>query len=376
MAWGGAPSDPHQLQLMKEAGLNVAGFCTVQEAEQVRAAGLSCFVSDRRANGYDWQKMPPDDEIRKNLTALAGEVRNNPSVLGFYLRDEPSARLMPGLGHVASLLRGVMPAAWSYVNILPVYGNRAYWGVDDYETYVRRFIETVHPPFISYDNYALFGGEMRDPFFTNLEVVHRLALEARIPFWNCILADAHYDYMEPSDATFNIQVYSTLAYGGRGIEYYTYFTGLGQNHRLGPIDQFGHRTETWDMLRRINLQIHALAPTLIHLRSTGVYYSPSVPFGCKPLSESRLVEGIDMAAPALRIAPPARFLEGEFVDDKGRPYLMVVNRDLQHSFRFHIRLKQPGGKLIQVSAFTGKEEPFTGSDHWLAPGAGVLLRVE
>ena len=42
--------------------------------------------------------------------------------------------------------------------------------------------------------------------------------------WNCILANAHFNYMEPSDATFNLQMYSTLAYGGRGIQYFTYFT--------------------------------------------------------------------------------------------------------------------------------------------------------
>jgi hypothetical protein len=376
MAWGGAPSDPDQLRVMKEAGLNVAGFCSAEDAERVRAAGLSCFVADRRANGYDWQKLPADEEIRKNATALAEEIRNNPAVLGFYLRDEPSVLLMPGLGHVADILHNAAPSALSYVNLLPVFGGPAYWKAPDYETYLRRFIETVHPAFLSYDNYSLFEGEMRDDFFTNLEVVRRLGLEAKVPFWNCILADAHYDYMEPSDATLNVQVYSTLAYGGRGIEYYTYFTPADGNHRLGPIDQFGHRTETWDMLRRINFQIHALAPSLIQLRSTGVYYSENVPFGCKPLSLSHLVQGVEMTTPALRIAPPARFLIGEFVDTKDRPYLMIVNRNLQHSFRFQIRLKQSSRKLIQVSSYTGKEEPLAGADNWLAPGAGALLRVE
>ncbi len=376
MAWGNVPSAPEQLQWMKEAGLNIAGFCTVEEAEKVRAAGLSCFVQDPRAAGYDWQHLPPDQEIRAKLKSLSVEVGGNPAVLGFYLRDEPPAQLMPGLGHVAGLIREVMPDAWPYVNLLPIYGGRAYWGVNDYGAYVQRYIETSRPAFLSYDNYSLFEGQMRDDFFTNLQAIRLMSLAAKIPFWNCILADAHYGYMEPSDATFNIQVYSTLAYGGRGIEYYTYFTPADGNHRLGPVDQFGHRTPTWDMLRRINLQIQELAPTLIHLRSTGVYYSENVPFGCKPLSQSRLVEGIEMTAPALRIPPPARFLIGEFEDEKGQPYLLLVNRDLQHSFRFQIRLKQAGKKLSQVSPYTGNEEPVTGGNNWLAPGAGALLHVK
>jgi hypothetical protein len=236
-------------------------------------------------------------------------------------------------------------------------------------------VETVHPPFISYDDYALVEGEMRDVFYTNLELARRVSLEAKIPFWNCILATAHYNYMEASDTTFNLQVYSTLAYGGRGIEYYTYFTGAGGNHHLGPIDQFGNRTPTWDMLRRINYQIHALAPTLIRLHSTGVYHWPDVPHEGRPLSESRLVQKVEVAAPSLRHPPEPRFLVGEFEDLQGHTYLMLVNKDLSHSFMFRIRLKQEGRKLLSISSYTG-EETGSGELIWLAPGAGALSRVE
>jgi hypothetical protein len=118
----------------------------------------------------------------------------------------------------------------------------------------------IGQPFLSYDNYSLVGGEMLDYFFTNLEIVRRLGLETKTPFWNCILANAHFNYMEPSDATFNLQVYSTLAYGGRGVQYFTYFTPQIGNYRLGAVDQFGNRTPTWEMLRRINNEIHAFAP--------------------------------------------------------------------------------------------------------------------
>ncbi|MCX6635695.1 MAG: hypothetical protein NT090_11525, partial [Acidobacteria bacterium] len=64
MAWGGAPSQPEQLKLMREAGLNAAGFCRVDDADKVRDAGLSCFVTDKRVNGYDWSNLPPEPEIR------------------------------------------------------------------------------------------------------------------------------------------------------------------------------------------------------------------------------------------------------------------------------------------------------------------------
>jgi hypothetical protein len=361
---------------MKEAGLNISGFCRPEEADRVSAAGLACFVSDERANGYDWEKLPSEEQVRANIDALVRPLSGNAAVLGFFLRDEPPTLLMPGLGRIAALLREAAPERWPYVNLFPIYATPAQLGTKDYEAYVRRFVETVHPPFISYDNYSLVEGEVRDRFFTNLEIIRRLSLETQTSFWNCILATAHFNYMEPSDATFNLQVYSTLAYGGRGIEYFTYFTPAVGNYRLGALDPWGNRTATWDMMRRINYQIHALAPTLIRLRSTGVYHSPAVPPECRPLSESRWGQGVEMTTVSIRQPAPAHFLVGEFEDQQGRPYLMIVNKDLRHSFRFRIRLRQDGRKLFRVSPYSGMEEAFGGEMDWLAPGAGILLRVE
>lgn len=376
MAWGVSPSSAEQLRGMKEAGLNVSGFCRAADVELVSAAGLTCFVEDPRASEYDWQKLPPEAQLRANIAGLAAQVSSSAAVLGVYLRDEPSVALMPGLGRVAAQLRESLPDRLPYVNLFPMHAEAEQLGVRNYELYVRKAIALVHPPFLSYDNYSLLGGTMRARFFTNLEIIRRLSLEAKIPFWDCILANAHFNYMEPSDATLNLQVYSTLAYGGRGIEYFTYFTPPIGNYRLGAIDQFGNRTSTWELLRRINNQIHALAPTLIRLRSTGVYHSPAVPLECHSLSGSRLVKQVEMTTPQLRPAVKPHFLLGEFEDPQGRGYLMLVNKDLSHSFHFRLRLKQGERKLFRISPYTGREEPLRGEMDWLAPGAGVLLRVE
>jgi hypothetical protein len=375
MAWGGSPSDPEHLKEMKEAGLNISGFCRVADLEKVRAAGLSCFVSDKRANGYDWSSLPPDEQIRAAIASLRAEVAGNPAALGFYLRDEPSARLMPGLGRVAGLLREAIPGMWPYVNLFPYHVNPASLGTDDYNSYVRMLVKTIGQPFLSYDNYSLVQGEMLDPFFANLEIVRRLALETGVPFWNCILANAHFNYMEPSDATFHLQVYSTLAYGGRGIQYFTYFTPQIGNYRLAAIDPFGNRTATWEMLRRINLEIHALAPTLIGLRSTGVYHYPEAPPEGRGLNEATLLEGVQMNQRLVKQQAAPRFLVGEFEDRQKRPYFMIVNKDLGQSFRFNVKLKRVA-QLMRVNPYSGKEEPFGREMDWLAPGAGVLFRVE
>jgi hypothetical protein len=55
---------------------------------------------------------------------------------------------------------------------------------------------------------------------------------------------------------------------------------------------------------------------------------------------------------------------------------MLVNKDLQNSFQYTIELKKPGGKLIHISPYSGKEERFGREMDWVAPGAGHLFRIE
>jgi hypothetical protein len=375
MAWGNSPGDPDQLRAMRDAGLNISGFCRPQDLPQVEAAGLTCFVRDSRIETLDPQRLPPDGDMRALIAEVARQAATQEAALGFYLRDEPNAEMMSGLGKVAGLLREAMPGKWPYVNLFPYRVPPSTLGTSDYDSYVRMLVKMIGQPFLSYDNYSLVNGDMLDYFYTNLEIIRRLGIETATPFWSCILANAHFNYMEPSDATFNLQVYATLAYGGRGIQYFTYFAPEVGNYRLAAIDQFGNRTATWDMLRRINNQIHALAPTIIRLRSTGVYHYPDVPEKAYPLSQSALIDGVDMTQRYVRPPVAGRFLIGEFEDLEHRPYFLIVNKDLRNSFQFRIRLKRPSGKLMRVSPYSGQEQPFGREMDWLAPGAGVLFRV-
>jgi hypothetical protein len=375
MGWGSASPDPQQLQWMKEAGLNIAGFGRIADLPAYEKAGIQVFISDPRINGYDFEKPLDEAMVRRNVEAVAREVGQSPAVIGFMLRDEPHARAMPSLALVARLIQEYMPGKWPYVNLFPVRVSADRMGVANYDDYVRMLINQIHQPFLSYDNYSLVKGEMLDSFYTNLEVVRRLSVETGVPLWNCVLSDAHFNYMVNTDATYSLQAYATMAHGARGIQYFSYFTWANGNYRLGPIDQFGNKTPSWDMLRRVNNQIHALAPTLKKLKSTGVYHYPDVPPECRPLSESRLVRFIEMTQRMVIAPVQGRFLVGEFKDDTGRNYLMLVNKDLNNSFRYRIELKNPG-KLIHISQYSGEEEPFGREMDWVAPGAGHLFRVE
>jgi hypothetical protein len=365
LPWGGVPADEKVLQEIKECGFNLAGFVNPDGLDAVAAAGLKCIVSGHGTHVGDDQARLDDAEIAKRVTGFVDRVGKHPAVFGYYLRDEPSATVYSGLARWSAAYRNADPKAVPYINLFPNYASPAQMGVPTYEEYVESFVTICKPPFISYDHYALLDdGSIRNGYFQNLEIVRAAALRHKLPFWNIVLSNAHFNYAEPTEAGLRFQVYTTLAYGGRGISYFTYFAPTSGNYRLAPIDQFGRKTPTWDMLRRVNLQIHKLAPAYCKLKSVNVFHLPDVPSGCQAATSSKYLDEVSGGS----------FVVGEFEGPERRPYVMIVNKSLQRSVPFSVRFKSPG-QIMQVNAYTGTTNPWAGENNWLAAGQGMLLSL-
>jgi len=365
MAWNSVPKDLAVLKKMKEAGLTIAGFAAPGTLDACREAGLKAIVSDSRVSGYDWTKVDPS-RARSNVNSLVAATGKHPAVYGYYLRDEPSTAMFPGLATVASLVREMAPGKWPYINLFPDYADNGQLGATNYSEYLERFVATCRPAIMSYDNYSLMDdGSVRENYWSNLESVRAAARAHGLDFWNIVLSVAHFNYREPTAADFRFQAFTTLAYGGRGLSYFTYFAAPVGNYRMAPIDQFGNETPSWQFLRQANLQVLKLAPTLLQLSSDDVYHIGNIPAGGKGPPTNSLVSAIG----------GDNFLVGEFTHKDGTRYVMVVNKDLAKSRPCLPQFRKPPGRLRQVSSYTGALTPFDSEYVWLAPGQGVLLVI-
>lgn len=365
MAWNWSSSDPAVYQKMHDCGLTVAGFVPPRDLDLCRAAGLRAIVSDSRASGYDWRQVD-EAAARRNIAGLVAEVGKHPALYGFYLIDEPSAALFPGLGKVASLIHELAPGKWAYMNLFPNYASAEQLGSATYREHLERFVEACHPTVLSYDHYALMDdGSLRNGYWQNLEQMRGVGLKHRLPFWNIVLTVAHFNYREPTAADLRFQVYTTLAYGGRGIAYFTYIAPQVGNYRMAPIDQFGNPTRTWDDLRAVNLQVGKLAPTLLKLASDEVYHFGTVPAECQGPSARSLVA-----------AAAGEVLVGDFTHEDGSRYVMAVNKDVNRSRHCSLTFRAPPKRIQNVSPYSGTLGDFSGEQLWLAPGQGVLLKLD
>lgn len=365
MAWNSVPSDPALLSRMHDCGLTVAGFATIQQLSSVQAAGMKAIVSDPRASNYDWSHPIDTAVATKNIDSLTAELKGNPTVFGYYLRDEPEASLFPSLGAIASLIHEKQPGVWPYINLFPNYATPGQMASKDYSDYLEKFIATCHPTILSYDNYSLLdNATIRPEYFSNLQAIHDASVNHHIPFWNIVLTCGHFSYRPPSDADLRFEIYTTLAYGGRGLAYFTYFCPATGNYRSAPVDQFNHETSTWASLQSVNLQVQKLAPTLNHLTSTRVYHFSPTP-GCQsPPADSWLTS-----------AGSPNFMVGEFTHDDGSQYIMIVNKDVYHSAPVALDFRTPAKQVLKISPYSGTLASFDGENIWLAPGAGTLLKI-
>ena len=356
---------------MYDCGFNSSGFIDFRNLKYVRKNHLVGILAAGIDATKETTQEKADESIKKLMESIT-DPQDRKAVFAVYIRDEPKASLFPQLNIWSEAVRkqNVLP----YINLFPDYANPEQLGSKDYEDHLSQYVNICKPSYISYDNYSVYeGGRLdEDRFYGNMELIRNHSLQTDIPFWNIISSDAFYNFAEPSDASLAVQVYSTLAYGGKGIGYFTYHTRPVVNCRLAPIDEFGYRTKTWEMLRHINLQIHTLAPVYVNLKSVNVFHTVSVPRNGKGINSAKLVEAI--SGGSVHPDKDASLLVGEFTDTEGKPYIMVVNKSLHSSVWVNVQFRKKG-RIMVVSQFQqGKR--YGGDDIWLAPGCGHLLTVE
>ena len=348
----------------KDCGCNVAGFVAPENLDKAHAAGLKAFVLEPTIN-LRTQVPLTDEEIKSVASAVVSKVDSHPAVIGYHLIDEPDRSLIPYVAKWVRAFQECSPKGIAFVNLFP-YFERGNKGIT-YEDYLTSFTRLAQPRALSYDNYTLIdNGTIRDTFFMNFEMMRKVSQKAGVPFWFIGLANAHFNYTEPRYSTFEFQMNTALAYGARGMGWFTYLARDRGNYRFSSIDFDGRKTPTWDMLRAANRQIHNLAPVYLKLKSVNVFHHPDVPMGCRGIDSSLYLKEIKGRGP---------FLVGEFEHPNGKRYFLIVNRNLAKSTSYEVVPVKPGN-LMKVSSYTGNIGAFTAENNWLAPGQGMLLFFE
>ena len=246
-----------------EMNRKILGFC--------QEVGLKAFVADGR--------MPvgvPDDAARKRIDAIVADYASHPAFLGYHLVDEPGSGAYSALAQTVAYLKEKDPKHPAFINLYPNYCPLNALGTKTYEEYLARYVKEVRTPFFSYDNYfsARPKPVERRAWVENLDVARKVSLESRTPFWQIVLVTQHFGYASPTIGDLRYEAFQTLAYGGRGVLWFTYWSpaaaDAGPRWRHAMIDVTGKRDAHFDEVRTVNGELRALGRELLRAESVSV----------------------------------------------------------------------------------------------------------
>lgn len=387
--WCPPPATDENLARVAAEGFNLT-WTPVEGLDVAARHGLRAMLTSDLLNPATLD----DAAKRSELDALIDRVKNHPALEAYFLTDEPGAGAFPGLGKLVAHLRERDPAHLAYINLFPTYANEQQLGVSAdaaerarvsyptnfagvgtdnktvlrYREHLQQFIATVQPDLLSYDHYHFLKQKDGKEYFLNLGLIRQAALEANRPFLNIIQADTiEKSWRLPNANEMRWLVFTTMAYGGRGISYFTYW---------GPPEYNGLYVDGKPMpllkdVVALNHEIVKYGPALMELNSIGVYHTAPLPYGGEAMPTNSPVQ----------IKGDGQFVLGLFGKDSRPTAFMIVNRNYKEATEVTVTVAIPGRKLQELDRTTGKwvrNQTLSGKrivKIKLAPGDGRLFRV-
>ncbi len=397
----GEPSISHYPQIAKEGytviPVNYNRHPLSDVVERLKAAkknGLKIILGDELINTsslHDPMKM-------KKLDELIEKVKGYSSLEGYFIADEPIASKFTDYIELLAYMQKKDSSKLMYFNLLSNFAVRDLTGVSPrfnqgtikypshlhgvnlgdkeimaYLAYLRQFVNTIKPDLISYDHYNFFEKKEGKEYFLNMALIAHVAREAKKPFLNIIqAAKFSKTWRLPTDQEMRFQVYTTLAYGGRGLSYFYYWSTEPRDmaYREG-LYLDGKPSPLSNTIAKINAEIKNLSPTLMSLTSQGVYHTDPLPIGGERIPEKSPVKVLSKSEVVL----------GLFGENGNTNTFLVSNRSYKNAQRAEIKVSIAGKRIQELNRKTGKWILFSDLSSTkkvivkLEPGDGRLFRV-
>ena len=264
-------------------------------------------------------------------------IKNQPKALGgILIKDEPSRSHFEQIATSRSTFEQLMGKNFLYhSNVFPDYATeRQRYGNGEipaggysHEQYIDDYIRIYNPQILSFAYYPLYeAGIMQLGYFDNMSVMRKKAAEAKIPFWFYVQTCSFSDNTRiPNEADLHWLVNTALAYGSKGIQYFTYVVPIsfpgGEQFNGAMIDLQGNPTEVYGYAKTINKFITEIDEVLMCSLSKGLMKSGTS--ACGDIPEGDLVDSYG----ALSSVEGESVLVGCF-DYNGKAAYYVVNNSV------------------------------------------------
>jgi hypothetical protein len=236
--------------------------------------GLKVIIADERFFHLAQFDSLKALSVQKDYLNLSPEKRR--ALYGYRLMDEPGNEEYQSIKKWLTFFNKVDPAKISYINLLPTYGFQSF---DDYKIYLSNILTNndagrAKVDLVSYDFYPFMPGGIRPDYFYNLYLIKHFAGDR--PFWYYPYTSRHLEYLEPEEEHFRFMAFCPIAYGAKGIVYFTYESIAPLHHfnfSEALISWDGKPTKKYYYAKKINNYLEKVAgPIIMNNQYDGTYH--------------------------------------------------------------------------------------------------------
>ena len=340
------------------AEMREAGF-TIGLKDWFKNVGELNRVMDAAAKG-GVKMLVQCPELKTAPETIVNRFMNHPATAGYFLTDEPYDSDFPWMGDLARKIQAIDNEHFCYANLFP------YWKfMDQYQEHVHNYLQQVPVPLLSFDHYPIVNTygyrELSSRWYQNLEIITSEAKQVGIPVWAYVLSTPFADYPYPTLADLQLQVYSNLAYGAQGIQYYTYNEYEGSHDGIAPIDVNGNRTDIYDLVKHMNKEISDLSDVFFgaevlkveHIARSAAGGSPSVPIATTRFDFNNRPDAFKSKITSFEFGLTACNAVVSYLQKGNKYYMVIINRNFPGlAANTSLQIEGPGLQRINKDGTT------------------------
>ncbi|MDR1170995.1 MAG: DUF4998 domain-containing protein [Bacteroidales bacterium] len=346
----------HNWGAMQGQTYNATDFTTMLDAAQ--GTGIKQYLMASQYSG--------------TLEDMVTKFKDHPALGGYFLWDEPHVSNFVTVANWMTRIEALDPVHPCYVVLFPNYANAVQLGTGvnaevictkaEYEAYVRQYMQMVSPPFLCFDHFGVRENNGRrtvwERYYENLEIIADEAKKANIPFWGYALSSSIAGFPIPTLADLRLQMYSNLAYGAQGLNYYAYWNGGAQ-----PPVADGVKTPTYYVVQEMNREIKTLSKVFLNAKVVLLGHTGTPPPSCSALATAQLpavIKSIETNGGDALVS----------VLEKGNDhFLVVVNRDIN----VNLQVKVEGTAALRRVRKDGSIVIADSRTHTVTPGDVLIF---
>ncbi|MDY5441715.1 MAG: hypothetical protein SPG64_05860 [Candidatus Enteromonas sp.] len=359
-------------QKMAEAGINmVNGFMYAENTEEeihtvmnyCDKYGIQYLVNSALiTDGISLYAQDQDPSHIQEAMDFLDKFSSHPSFAGVLLLDEPGGSLFSAIGAYAAAFRERFPDKIANVNLFPDYALGG-TGFSRYEDYITHYLDATKAKVLSYDSYPLYEVDTTsenyifedDNYYACLDLLRQLSLDEGVPLWSFIATMGYVHPTErtrrtPSRADLRWTIFSNLAFGVKGLQYFCYCTPDQDTYGEAMINRGGETTDVYYYVKEANEEISNYEKILLNSDCVGMMLRDYRRYG-----QSLHSTGLTRFGPIKGIEGD-HYLAGCFIGkDNGKKSVYLTPTSPRESI--HIELKTYPN-ITQVAAYV-KGQPTT-----------------